>query len=135
METLPTLSLDMNWKCSYFQGDPNPYAVFVPSHVHSLTDWSCDERVNRSMVAHLFHLFYLEPTDFCVSYMLHIESAPGIVKLTLNERDMGEFDGTRPLDLDVTNAVKLEHNLIGFKVDCGAAGKFGAVYLQQIPCE
>jgi hypothetical protein len=135
MNPIPTLSLDLNWKCAYFHGDPPPYDVFVPMPVGSLSGWSPNVSPHSGLVAHLFHLFYLEPTDFCVRYRLHVESAPGVVKLVINEREMGEFDGAYPFVCDVTDQVRLEDNLIYFQVACSARGKFGAVYLEQVPCE
>jgi hypothetical protein len=133
MNTLPTLSLDENWRCAYFEDKHNAWSP-GSVHVHSLSEWLSATRAS-GIAAVLFHQFDLEPTDFCVNYMLHVESAPGTIRLEINGRRMGEFDGSPAFAFDVTDYVALEDNTISFQVDCSAAGKFGAVYLEQVPCE
>ena len=135
MDTIRKISLDLNWKCAYFHGEPIEGNVFTPTLVDSLSAWSWDAPTDPDFVAHLFHHFFLEPTDFCVSYTLRLESAPKRLRITVNTEELGEFDGTQPLAIDVTDAVRLEDNVIRFKVGCAEYAPFGAVYLEQIPCE
>ena len=129
------ISLDHQWKCAYFQGDPSSYLVFAAMSVFSLSGWSHSVRSDSGLTAHLFHLFYLEPIDLCMRYVLHIEIAPSAMKLFINEREIDEFEGAFPFVTDVTDDVRPQHNLIWLKVACNAEGKFGAVYLELVPCE
>lgn len=136
METLPTISLEFGWKCLYVGNDADAkYRIVVPLPVDSLSGWSSTMPADSNHTAHLLHFFQLQPTDICVRYQLHVEAAPEMVRLEINGKHVGDIDGTQPFILDVTDEVRLEDNALVFQVDCAAQGKFGAVYLQAVPCE
>jgi hypothetical protein len=103
--------------------------------VPSLIDWRRGEHQKRAGFAELQRSVYLEPTEVCISYVLHIDSAPGKVVLNVNGRRLGHFDGRQPFTFDITDYVALEDNTIVLRVDCSARGRFGAIYLEQMPCE
>jgi hypothetical protein len=136
MDALPKISLDKDWLCEYYEREPDVYE-FASSgfHVPSLSAWICSPRYDGGWAAYLQHTFYLEPTDFCVSYILHIDYAPGNIVLFVNGRRLGAFDGSRPFSFDITDYVALEDNSIALGVDCSERGHFGAVYLQPVPCD
>ncbi|CAG1770764.1 hypothetical protein BAC2_01259 [uncultured bacterium] len=136
MEKLPLISLDRDWQCAYFEREPNVRELASPgTPVPSLPDWSCSRRYGSPWAAYLQHTFHLEPTDECVSYILHIESAPGTVVLYVNGRRLGEFDGSLPFSFDITDYVALEDNSMALRVECAESGRFGKLHLQPLPCE
>jgi hypothetical protein len=130
------ISLDRDWLCEYFEHEPDVYELASSAlAVPSLAGWTCSGRYDGGWAAYLQHTFFLEPTDFCVSYFLQIESAPGNIVLFVNGRRLGQFDGSRPFSFDITDYVALEENSLALRVDCGGRGRFGRVYLQPVPCE
>ena len=78
--------------------------------------------------------FFLEATDFCVRYILHIEAAPSGFTFGFNGQTIS-YEGNKPFVVDVTNVVKLEGNIITFELPADTEGKFGAVYLEPVPCD
>ena len=129
MNALTTISLSDNWRVSPFSVDGwSP--GFGP--LDSLKDWTSPEHKGGAIL--FMRQFFLEATDFCVRYLLHVEAVPSAVKLVINGKTI-PCEGTQPFIFDVTDAVRLEDNLIFFEVMGGADSKFGAVYLEQVPCE
>jgi hypothetical protein len=136
MDNSTQISLDNDWLCQYFERETDgkrSAASGIP--VPSLAAWTRGDPCQTGGVAYLQRGVYLEPTDLCVSYILHIDSAPGKVVLYVNGRRLGHLDGTRPFHFDITDYMALEENAIALSVVCAAPGSFGAIYLQQVPCE
>ena len=136
MNTLAPILLDGNWEVEYFEVEPNLYEwgpAIQP--VPSLMAWHCEGRFDEGWAACLQTRFDLAPFDFCIRYDLHVEDAPGMIILYINGRRMGEVAPGAPFVFDVTDWVTLEDNRLTLRVTCGAAGKFGRVYLQPHPCE
>ena len=130
------IPLNNNWLCEYFEHEPavNESAaasVIVPA----LNAWNRGNHHRNGWLACLQRGVFLEPTEQCVSYVLHIDSAPGRVLLNVNGRRLGYFDGVHAFEFDITDYVALEDNTLELHVDCGAPGSFGRVYLEQAPCE
>ena len=130
MDTLTTISLSDNWRIAYF-GVDGWSPGFVP--LDTLKDWTSPEQKSGGGITFM-RQFSLEATDFCVRYLLHVETTPSAVKVLINGKTL-PYEGTQPFIFDVTNVVQLEDNLIFFEVISGATGKFGAVYLEPVPCE
>lgn len=101
--------------------------------VPSLVEWVFDKRRGENWAAWLKRGFDLMPTDVCVTYMLHVDSAPEETLVLIN----GERAGTiteLPFAIDVTNFVALEYNEIALRVEWNAAGRFEGIALQPVPC-
>lgn len=140
MSTHPRISLDANWQGAILRedvrdavpdGDAASWLERWP--VPQLQTWQPESA--RSNRVSLERAFYLEPADFCVSYLLVIEAAPMGVTLAVNRQSLGELSGAPPYSFDVTDLVALEDNVLQVVVNAQAEGGFGAVYLEQIPCE
>jgi hypothetical protein len=137
MTSLKPISIDRDWTCACFNGDPKPAALAASGQpVESLAAWTCPAPQGARHMVWLQRQFDLEPIDVCVQYTLHVEAAPGTVTLTINDRCLGEFDGRAPFQLDVTDAIWLEDNTIILQVRCADAAHshFGAIFLQPAPC-
>ena len=128
---LPPTSLDSGWTCDYTAESDTP-AVSV--NVASLERWSFDS--DREF-AWLKRSFRLKTVDFCVNYILHVGAAPVNTVIYINGEKAGDYPsaGTGAFALDVTMLVALEDNEIAFRVERGAAGRFGDVRLQAVPCD
>jgi hypothetical protein len=127
---MTTIYLNDNWQ--YRSTTPqSDLPAFDPSQpVTSLTDWSSD-RQHARQIAWLKRIFELEPTDYCVNYVLHVEAAPHGTHAYVN----GELIGTLPSDIDITLNVALGENEILLQVESNAPGRFVGVELRPVPCE
>ena len=139
MSTLPALSLDSDWVCEYFQMDSGSRDAADEIVVPSLVEWVFDKRRVENWAAWLRHGFDLDATDFCVSYMLVIDSAPEDMRIYINGEKVGVYQppepGAPPFEIDLTYYVALEYNEIAFRVEWNAAGRFEGVRLQPVPCD
>ena len=139
MFTLPAFSLNSDWICEYFEIDSGPRAVTEERRVPALVEWVFDRRPGDNWAAWLRHGFDLEATDFCVSYVLMIDSAPEDTHIFINGEKVGTYQtprpGEPPFEIDVTLHVALEYNEIALRVEWNAAGRFEGVRLQPVPCD
>lgn len=126
---IDTISLDSHWRCDTLEGDPDEriagfdvalLSAFDPGRIGAGTAW-------------LEKPFDLPMQDVCINYLLKIEAAPAATRLYLNGRDFGVID--TPLQLDVTDTVALEGNVIAFRVGASDGQRFGLVRLVAIPCK
>jgi hypothetical protein len=115
---MTTISVDDNWHCQYAESD---------QLVNSLANWSAD----RQQAVLLKRVFELEPTDYCVNYLLDVAAAPAGTRLYLN----GELVGIMPGSVDITLNVALGENDIVLHVEPGAVGQFAGVALRPVPCD
>ncbi|MCK6580933.1 MAG: hypothetical protein L6Q98_22810 [Anaerolineae bacterium] len=130
--SIPDISLDADWTCDYFEDIPTLYEFMETFRLPSLAKWTFDKTRRENWLAWLQKKFDLPMRDICVTYRLRIDSAPSPGRLTINGRDFGEI--AAPLDLDVTDYVTLEDNLIAFRVPCEARGSFSDIRLTAFPC-
>ncbi len=123
------ISLDTHWRCEYVEQVPD--GQIDGFDIASLVKF--EPRQIQTKMAWLERYFDLPMQDICINYTLHIDRAPVGTHLTLNGRDLGEI--VAPLELDVTDLVALEDNVMTLRVARNAFGRFGAVRLTVIPCE
>jgi len=129
MPNLSTISLNDQW-VSYID-HVTPVSGFVDgsAFVPSLRQW-----ISEGESVRLERKFSLEPMDeICVSYFLHVLEAPLTAQITINGRVLAAY--VKPFEMDVTDYVWLEDNVIAIYVSGAAPGKFGDVYLQPVPCD
>lgn len=129
MPTLSPIPLSAGWTCRYENG---PADV---TRVPSLAGWTFDAYRSDSGTARLEHSFVLKQTEICVSYVLHVDSAPAATQIYVNGEHVGDYAENRPLELDVTYQVALGENTLVFVVAGGAVGGFEGVRLQPVPCD
>lgn len=122
MKKLSSIPLDHDWQYSI--------GGSVWHDLPALTDWPPPASMDGSL--HLRHSVYLSPTDFCVRYLLVLESAPAATDVLVNGWQVGTTRGDS-FCANVTDQVALEENVMLLKVT--QAGAFGHVYLQAVPCE
>lgn len=131
--------LDSGWTCQYVEREPSLNTLTNDIPVPSLAGWSFDRQAVESRAVQLKRSFMLEPTGDCVNYVLIIESAPANTAIYLNGERVNTDDPTgpdeAPFELDITYDVALGENALAFLVECDAAGRFGCVRLQAVPCE
>jgi hypothetical protein len=133
MTTLPYITLNTDWRCDYFEGDPSLHEFTGWFDVPVLQAWTFDHRMTEGWAAWLQRQFDVPPIeDVCVNFMLQIKSAPPGTQISINGRDFGVI--STPFSLDVTDYITLEDNLIAFRVPCEAGGGFGDVRLRVVPC-
>lgn len=135
MANLATISLNSGWMCAYFEMHSGPHGLRDEVPVPSLVEWVFDKRRVENWAARLQRGFDLEPTDVCVNYILHLDSAPEETLIYVNGEKLGMYNPPGPFDIDVTPYVALEYNDITFQVEWNAAGRFEGVRLQPVPCE
>jgi hypothetical protein len=135
MPNLNRISLDQNWTCQYLENDPDLFEFLADdTPVPSLRSWVRNGRFTEGWGAWLHRGFSLEPMDeICLSYFLHIDSAPYKTRIYINEKHIATY--STPVKIDVTDYVWLEDNIIGIRVDCDTPGSFSEVYLQPVPCD
>ena len=132
------ISLDSDWH--YFPTDVI-VAAFGGSELEE-SSWGGLPRLSEyprdivgfSGVLNLRRTFDLEPiTDVCVRYQLHLEHAPSDTEIYIN----GWYAGTTVLgqsfEIDVTDNVSLDDNLILLKLS--HTGKLHGLTLHPVPCE
>ncbi|MDX2163117.1 MAG: hypothetical protein SF162_17505 [bacterium] len=130
----PSLSLNADWMCDYFEPEPpHLYEFAEPLVVPSLRGWSPDKRFDDHWAAWLQKSFALAIADVCVNYTLHIDRAPAGTRIYLNNALLATFTG-QPLVLDVTDTITWEANTLAFRVPCGGDGSFSGVFLRPAPC-
>ena len=134
---LDPVSLDDGWVCGYAVDPP---VLKFDKPVTSLAEWSFDaESPENNVVAWLKRSFTLEMVDFCVNYVLHLDSAPANTVIFINGERAGVYlsplPAYSPLALDITMLVALDDNEIIFHVDRAAPGNFADVRLQAVPCD
>jgi hypothetical protein len=133
MTTLREVSLDDQWHYSYFLAAPAGDIVDSYSGVlRSITDWHSSKFPQA--IVWMRRTFTLEPTAFCVRYYLQIASMPPAAVITINDYTINLPTTPAPYMLDVTDHVKLEDNVIAFRVT-GVDGGFGHVCLLPIACD
>lgn len=133
MTTLPYITLNTDWRCDYFEGDPSLYEFTGGFDLPVLQAWTFDRRMTEGWTAWLQRQFDVPPIeDVCVNFMLQIKSAPPGTQISINGRDFGVI--STPFSLDVTDYITLEDNLIAFRVPYEAGGGFGDVRLRVVPC-
>jgi len=133
-----SIPLNDGWLCTYFETESAPYEFATDDTVVTLTQWSFDKRRAEGWMAWLQRSFRLDPTDFCVRYLLLIDSAPQKASIYVNDQHVADYnigDDDPPFELNVTYYVALEDNTIAFRVSCDAMGQFARVRLQAIPCD
>lgn len=112
---LDPISLDDHWLCGYAAVPP---VEGIVNPVPSLAAWSFDTTDSENNVAWLKRTFTLETVDFCVNYLLHLDSAPAGTVIYINGEVIGEYLSPLPeygpLALDVTMVVALDDNEIVF---------------------
>jgi len=134
MSKLPTISLISNWSVDYFEdGTPNPHDSL--NTVDSLANWAFDKRRGEGWLAWLQKKFDLPVMNniACMSYVLEIDYVPYGAVLVINGREFGEV--RPPFQMDVTDFIALEDNVIVFRVAGNTAGSFQGVRLVAVPCE
>jgi hypothetical protein len=134
MTNPPTIPLNTDWTCDYFEdGQASLYEFMETHYVPVLRQWSFERRLCEGWAAWLQRRFDLPPIgDVCIDYRLLIEAAPYGAQLVLNGREYGKI--AVPLDIDVTDVVTLEDNQIAFRVPCDTSGAFGSIRLIPVPC-
>lgn len=75
--------------------------------------------------------FALEPLDFCARYLLHVDSAPGLLTVRLRGEVVAQAVAAGT-PVDVTDFVSLDENEL---VLCTGEGEIGRVWLQAVPCD
>ncbi len=126
---IDTISLDTTWRCDTLEGDPDERIAGFD--VPSLVRFDVGRLARKT--AWLERRFDLPTQDICINYQLKIEAVPGETRLYINGRDFGVISG--PLQLDVTDTVALEDNLIAFRIGDNDGRRFGSVRLIALPCE
>ncbi len=130
---IDAISLDAHWRCEYFEDDPDEVEFATGIDVPTLAGWSFDPLRLDGWAAWLEKRFDLPLQDMCVNYDLSIDAAPPGTRLYVNGRDFGLI--ATPLQIDVTDMVALEDNVIALRVPSGSATAFGSSRLIAIPCE
>ncbi|MBZ0295525.1 MAG: hypothetical protein K8L99_23405 [Anaerolineae bacterium] len=125
MDNLQAVDLNANWQCEYADED-------VPMVVPALNQWGLDHQARAS--CWLRHVFLLTALDFCVSYLLMVDSAPEQAQIYVNGERIGVF-GAASFEADITNFVALGENELAFWVASPSSGAFNGVRLQPVPCE
>ncbi len=135
MSSLPNLSLNNDWVCNTFELDPDLYEFAHDGQpVADLRAWACDRRYDDGWAAWLQKTFDLPMTDVCINYTLRIARAPKGTVVSINGTRLGEMNNGNLFEMDVTDYVTLEDNVIRFRVICGGEGSFGDIILEGIPC-
>jgi hypothetical protein len=134
MIDLPAIPLNDGWRCEYFEMGAGPRQTTDDEPVPSMLEWVFDKRRGENWAAWLKCGFDLEPTDACVIYTLHVDSAPEETLIYINGEKVGTISET-PYSVDVTNMVALEYNEIALRVEWNAAGRFEGIRLQPVPCD
>ncbi|GIL08955.1 MAG: hypothetical protein BroJett033_4660 [Chloroflexota bacterium] len=133
-----TLSLDTGWTCSYHQRASDPRGPARAEAVASLAAWARDQQQADSPDAWLERSFTLRQVDYCVSYLLLIDSAPAGAEIHINGKAAGLYHppglGAPPFELDITLLVTLGANRLAFRVAGDLAGAFSGVRLRLAPC-
>jgi hypothetical protein len=137
MRAFPMISLDSDWRGTILWSSDGGSVAESHHHFPRLSDWRYEGETSNHM--DLQRQFYLEPTDDCVRYVLHIDDVPGKVDVLINESpgQVGSL-AAGALQLDITDFVMLETNTIVLRVHLATLrleGAFGAIYLRQVPCE
>lgn len=132
------LSLDTRWSCEYFELAPDLYEFMSAEPVTSLAAWSFDRRRVDNWAAWLQRTFTLRQVDYCVNYLLLVDSAPAGAEIHINGKLAGIYTppgpDAPPFELDITLLVALGENRIAFRVGWDAPGAFSGVRLQPVPC-
>lgn len=135
---LPTLLLETNWTCDYFELEPDLYEFMNSESVATLSAWTFDRRRVDNWAAWLQRSFTLRQLDCCVSYLLYIDSAPAGAKIYVNGQRAGIYFppglDDPPFELDVTPLVALGENCLAFRVNWDMLGAFSGVRLQAVSC-
>ncbi len=118
-----SISLDNGWQCASSEtfSDilPVPTLVNLPGSARPI---------------YLRRSFDLDVTDYCVSYLLHIEAAPAGIQLSINGEPV-PLDGSPPYCVDVTMNVALDDNEIVIQLPPGASGSILGLCLEPLPCD
>ena len=130
---IDAISLDAHWLCEYFEDAPDEVEFATGIDVPTLMGWTFDSRRTGGWAAWLEKRFDLPLQDLCVNYDLSIEAAPPGTRLYINGRDFGVI--TTPLQIDVTDTVALEDNVVALRVVGGSDATFGSSRLIAVPCE
>lgn len=133
---MKTFSLNDDWTVEYFEPDIDGFEMAPsPQPVPTLPAWRCSPRFAQAgFYAWLQRRFALQPTGYCVRYVIDIESAPPTTQVYVNDQRVASGEAPRA---DITDYVALGENRLNLRVDCAADGDcaIGAVRLLQIPCD
>jgi hypothetical protein len=129
-----TIHLNTGWTCEYFEIDPDLYEFQdTRAQVARLSDWRFAPRFAEGWAVWIERRFHLSPQAECVRYHLMIDDVPAQAQLSINGHNLGAIIASTPID--ITDWVRLDENRIAFRVESGAAGAFGALRLQAVPCQ
>ena len=119
-----SISLDSGWQCAssetFSDALPVPALDNLPGSAQQIT--------------YLRRSFDLDVTDYCVSYMLCLDSAPSGIEIVINDEQI-LLDGSPPYRVDVTMNVALDDNEILIQIPPGASGSITGLRLEPVPCE
>jgi hypothetical protein len=137
MTTFTPIPLDDDWRC-YPPEDGD--AAFGGSMLDesawdalaALSEWP-RHRLPGAGTLHLRRRVDLDPIgDVCLRYRLRLERAPAGTNVTVNGWHVGTVEAGGALEVDVTDALTLEGNVILLKVT--RRGEISGVSLLPVPC-
>ena len=122
---LSSISIDANWTCE-IDGALKP--------VTSLSVCDLDGLRGDGEDIRLRHIFVLNPTDYCVNYLLQFDSLPDDTAIYINGERL-TVDPTEGNGIDITAYVALDDNELVLHVGAGAVGRIEGVRLQPVACD
>lgn len=118
------ISLDTGWyyasTADFADALPVPVLSNLAGNSHQTTYLKCS--------------FNLETTDYCVNYILHMETAPAGLHLSINGQPL-PIDSGPPYRVDVTLLVRLDDNEMVIQIPPRASGSVVGLALEPLPCD
>lgn len=122
---LTPISLDGDWTCE---------TGGSLKSVDSLAAYQLDVLQNYPAGTWFRHVFVLDATDYCVSYVLQIDSIPTSTSIYINDERLS-LDTANQFGIDITPYVSLGDNELAFHVEHNSTGSFEGVRLQPVLCD
>ncbi len=106
-------------------------------HIELTTGWDRDYTTGNDAPSALFtRTFWLDPLDVCVGYWLRAEKLPAGTSIQINNQHICDLEHAEAINLEVTDAVWLEKNIITANLKHPANSlPFSGLILEAIPCE
>ncbi len=136
MTQLPhIIHLETDWRALAFAERPSLKDFSAGSEIAALSVYAPATEADSVWLS---HVFYLEPTDYCVNYWLIIDSAPAGTEIYVNDTPVGHYpvgDSPVKFELNITDWVMLEDNHLVLHLPSGNTVGVVGVGLQPLPCD